>query len=176
MLKILILAASTLLAVAPPVAAQDRLMPSGAEGDDADESRDRVVEREEPYAERGDAWHRRRTPRGPGFRIDLGAGRSLRVTCGDTDLADCVDGSRALLDAVLAAPPMPPPPPPYPMGSGALMLPVPLGGMPLAAPPPSPATPPPPVESFSKDESKDDGTPPSPAGDTTPPAPPQPAG
>ena len=83
-----------------------------------------------------------------GFEIHMGPGQTLRVTCGDEDLADCIAAAKPVLDAFTQkasdagtrVPPPPPslvngdtPPPPPPAGD----RPAPAG----ATPPPPPAAP-----------------------------------
>lgn len=172
MLKSLVAAAAMLLAGSSLVAAQDRLSPGGGAGV-GDGSRDRVIE--QPYAVREDARRgpdgRDRPgpppPREPGFRLDLGGGRSLDVTCGASDLRACVAASRTLVDALTAAPSSASPAP------EPLVLPAPLAGPSLSSPPPDFETTPP---APSAGGSARSAPPPSPSGNAEPPPPPQPAG
>lgn len=116
---------------------------------DKDKKRDRDRDREDgPRAERRGPDGHRGPPPPPraGFEINMGPGQTLRVTCGDESLSDCMEAAKPILDAFAAkagdaetrVPPPPPslvtgdtPPPPPPAGA----TPAPDG----ATPPPPPA-------------------------------------
>ena len=71
---------------------------------DKDRKRDRDHDRDRgPKGERRGPDGHRGPPPPPapraGFEIDMGPGQTLRVTCGDESLADCMEAAKPILDA-----------------------------------------------------------------------------
>ena len=123
----------------------------GKDKDKDREKRDRDRDRDRdkgPRGERGgpDGRHGPPMPARAGFEINMGPGQTLRVTCGDEDLADCMAAAKPVLDAfsrkVEDAGTRVPPPPPSLVNGDAPPPPPPTGDRPApegATPPPPPA-------------------------------------
>lgn len=45
-------------------------------------------------------------PAEAGFKVDFGAGRSVRIDCGTTEIAACLTAAMPVIDKVAAAPPV----------------------------------------------------------------------
>jgi hypothetical protein len=108
----------------------DRWARMSDEDGDRDEARDRDRDRPRPERDkhdrdrgpraerRGPDGHRGPMPPPPpraGFEIDMGPGQTLRVTCGEESLSDCMEAAKPILDAFAekagnAASRVPPPP------------------------------------------------------------------